>query len=45
MYFMVPIVYLALMVPTNLVFYLGFCGVAEVVASQENVGQLRFRKN
>jgi len=43
--FMVPIVYLALMVPTNLVFYLGFVGWQRLWPTQEDVGQLRLGKN
>jgi len=43
--FMVPIVYLALMVPTNLVFYLGFVGWQKLWPAKGNVGQLRLRKN
>jgi len=43
--FMVPIVYLALMVPTNLVFYLAFVGWQKLWPAGERVEQLRLRKN
>ena len=38
--FMVPIVYLALMVPTNLLFHLGFAVWQKLRPAQGNVGQL-----
>ena len=38
--FMVPIVYLALMVPTNLLFHLGFAVWQKLRPAQGNVGRL-----
>ena len=39
--FMVPIVYLALMVPTNLVFHLCFVGWQKLWPAKGNVGQFK----